>query len=76
SIDPAAIVPGAREDVVTLREKLGNPRTLMLGVDRMDYTKGILQRLLAVEKLLEKGLLDDVAVVQLATPSRERIEHY
>ena len=76
SIDPAAIVPGAREDVVTLREKLGNPRTLMLGVDRMDYTKGILQRLLAVERLLEKGLLDDVAVVQLATPSRERIEHY
>lgn len=76
SIDPEAIRPGAREDVDKLRERLGNPRTLMLGVDRMDYTKGILQRLLAVESLLEQGALDSVAVVQLATPSRERIEHY
>ncbi|QPK82979.1 trehalose-6-phosphate synthase [Corynebacterium qintianiae] len=76
SIDPGAIHPGAREDVDKLREKLGNPRTLMLGVDRLDYTKGILQRLLAIENLLEQGELDDVAVVQLATPSRERIEHY
>ncbi|WP_291314068.1 alpha,alpha-trehalose-phosphate synthase (UDP-forming) [Corynebacterium sp. UBA2622] len=76
SIDPESIVRGGREDVEKLRESLGNPATLMLGVDRLDYTKGILQRLLAVEELLEQGKLDDVTVVQLATPSRERIDHY
>lgn len=76
SIDPAAIRPGAHSDVAKLRESLGTPRTVVLGVDRMDYTKGILQRLLAVESLLEQGVLDDVAVVQLATPSRERIAQY
>ncbi|AWB84634.1 alpha,alpha-trehalose-phosphate synthase (UDP-forming) [Corynebacterium liangguodongii] len=76
SIDPQAIRPGGQEDVETLRERLGAPETVMLGVDRMDYTKGILQRLLAVECLLEQGTLGRVAVVQLTTPSRERIEHY
>mgnify|MGYP002652551214 FL=1 len=50
----------------------------MLGVDRLDYTKGILQRLTAFEELLESGALDpeEVAMVQLATPSRERLDHY
>lgn len=76
SIDPESIHPGPAAEVEQLRERLGNPRTVMLGVDRMDYTKGILQRLLAVEAMLERGELDDVAVVQLATPSRERIEQY
>ncbi|MEX3504555.1 trehalose-6-phosphate synthase [Corynebacterium sp. LK2510] len=76
SIDPAAIHRGSAADVEKLRASVGNPATVMLGVDRLDYTKGILQRLLAVESLLEKGELDDVAVIQLATPSRERLDHY
>ncbi|WKD58126.1 Trehalose-phosphate synthase [Corynebacterium capitovis DSM 44611] len=76
SIDPAAIPRGGQGDVEKLRASLGNPVTMMLGVDRLDYTKGILHRLLAVENLLEKGLLSDVAVVQLAIPSRERIDQY
>ncbi|MEJ5929017.1 trehalose-6-phosphate synthase [Corynebacterium sp. H128] len=60
-----------------LREKLGD-RTLILGVDRLDYTKGILQRLLAFEELLASGAIEphEVVFVQIATPSRERIEHY
>lgn len=57
---------------------MGSPSTVFLGVDRLDYTKGILQRLLAFEELLDSGALDpaDVALVQLATPSRERIDSY
>ena len=78
SIDPASL--GAADDaaVEKLRAELGHPATVMLGVDRLDYTKGILQRLLALEELLEAGALapEDVVVVQIATPSRERIEHY
>lgn len=76
SIDPGAIARGGEGDVATLRESVGSPRTLLLGVDRLDYTKGILQRLLAFESLLEQGMLDDAILVQLATPSRERIDHY
>ena len=47
-------------------------------MDRLDYTKGILQRLTAFEELLDTGVLDpeEVALVQLATPSRERLDHY
>lgn len=61
-----------------LRARLGSPKLLLTGVDRMDYTKGILHRLLAVEQLLDDGRLnpDDVVMVQVATPSRERLEEY
>lgn len=61
-----------------LRADLGNPKHVILGVDRLDYTKGILQRLTAFEELLETGALDpeEVTLVQLATPSRERLTHY
>lgn len=61
-----------------LRAQLGSPRLLLTGVDRMDYTKGILHRLLAVEALLDEGKLDaeDIVMVQVATPSRERLEEY
>jgi trehalose 6-phosphate synthase len=61
-----------------IRESLGNPRIVMLGVDRLDYTKGIDLRLKALHELLDEGSLrpEEVAFVQLATPSRERVEHY
>jgi trehalose 6-phosphate synthase len=50
----------------------------MLGVDRLDYTKGITHRLKAFGELLaEKRLsVEDVLLVQVATPSRERVESY
>lgn len=73
-VDGAEVVGEA--SISKVREKVGNPRHLLLGVDRLDYTKGILQRLLALEELLEEQLLDDVALVQIATPSRERIAQY
>ena len=44
---------GDAGDVAQLRAELGNPKHVILGVDRLDYTKGILQRLTAFEELLE-----------------------
>ena len=76
--DFAAFTGEEKGDVAKLREELGSPRRIILGVDRLDYTKGILQRLTAFEELLDTGALDpeEVTLVQLATPSRERLDHY
>jgi trehalose-6-phosphate synthase len=51
---------------------------LLLGVDRMDYTKGIVERLLAIEYLLEEHpwYLEKLVFVQIAAPSRTRIPSY
>jgi alpha,alpha-trehalose-phosphate synthase [UDP-forming] len=51
---------------------------LLLGVDRMDYTKGIVERMLAVEQLLEDHPFyrERVTLVQIAAPSRTRIPSY
>lgn len=53
-------------------------RKLILGVDRLDYTKGIPQRLEAFEVLLEKypDLRGRVSLVQVLVPSRTRIPEY
>jgi len=61
-----------------LRKDLGNPRTILLGVDRLDYTKGIDVRLRAYTELLEEKRLDpaDTVLVQVATPSRENVDEY
>jgi alpha,alpha-trehalose-phosphate synthase [UDP-forming] len=62
-----------------IRAELGPPRTVLLGVDRLDYTKGILNRLHAYEELLDGGLLGgppDCVLVQVAAPSRERVDQY
>ena len=48
---------------------------MLLGVDRLDYTKGIVERLLAVEMLLERdaGLRARLAFLQIAVPSRDEV---
>ncbi|MEZ2190631.1 trehalose-6-phosphate synthase [Corynebacterium sp. CCM 9204] len=79
SIDTASVVDAvAHVNAPDIRRRLGDPETLILGVDRLDYTKGILQRLTAFEELLESGALDPrtSVLLQIATPSRERLEHY
>ena len=78
SIDPASLGEEDAAAVDKRRSELGDPAFIFLGVDRLDYTKGILQRLIAFEELLETGAFDpaEVAFVQVATPSRERIDHY
>lgn len=77
SIDVEAVPLPKEEKVAGLRRDLGDPDLILLGVDRLDYTKGILQRLRAYEELLAAGALPPKTVfLQIATPSRERIEHY
>jgi trehalose 6-phosphate synthase len=70
--------PEVRQRAAQIREDLGNPATIMLGVDRLDYTKGISQRLQAFSELFRDGRLKsgDAVFVQIATPSRERVEQY
>ena len=65
-------------EAAKLREDLGNPETIIFGVDRLDYTKGLRQRIRAVGELFKEGKLDphEVVFLQLATPSRERVEEY
>ena len=53
------------------RTRLGEPEVVLLGVDRLDYTKGISQRLRAFHGLLDDGTLDveRCVMVQIATPT-------
>ncbi|RZT88806.1 trehalose 6-phosphate synthase [Pseudonocardia sediminis] len=83
SIDSSTLDTLARTDTVVkraaeIRTELGNPCRIILGVDRLDYTKGIDVRLRAYHELLEEERIsvDDAVVIQLATPSRERVDHY
>ncbi len=64
-------------DVAKIREQAG-PRRILLGVDRLDYTKGIPRRLLAFERFLNAypEWRDNVRFVQIGVPSREGVEHY
>lgn len=82
SIDASALTELAQRDDVRkraseIRHVLGEPAIVLLGVDRLDYTKGILHRLNAYGELLDEGRLgSDVVLVQVASPSRERVEAY
>ncbi|KRC46590.1 MULTISPECIES: alpha,alpha-trehalose-phosphate synthase (UDP-forming) [unclassified Nocardioides] len=69
---------GVVERAAAIREALGNPRKIFLGIDRLDYTKGIYARLRAFGELISDGrvTVDDAVFVQVAVPSRERVEHY
>jgi trehalose 6-phosphate synthase len=77
-MDSKARDRGIRRRAKEIRAELGNPRKILLGVDRLDYTKGIDVRLKAFSELLAEGRAkgDDAVLVQLATPSRERVESY
>ena len=49
--------PAVQSRADEVRMELGQPKTLILGVDRLDYTKGIQQRLRAYHELLAEGRL-------------------
>jgi trehalose 6-phosphate synthase len=76
--DAMARTAEIQDRAIELREKLGNPRWVLLGVDRLDYTKGIDVRLKAFTELLEGGTIEpgEAVFVQIATPSRENVEDY
>lgn len=76
----AASAPPASEcrESVFAELKLPSHALLGVGVDRLDYTKGIEERLLAVERLLERepSLRGRFTFAQVAAPSRTAIERY
>jgi len=57
---------------------LPNTHRVGVGVERLDYTKGILERFLAVERLLElqPEWIGRFSFLQIAAPSRSKIEEY
>ncbi|WP_235738037.1 alpha,alpha-trehalose-phosphate synthase (UDP-forming) [Nocardioides alcanivorans] len=61
-----------------IRRSLGDPERILLGIDRLDYTKGILPRLRAYSELVAEGefRIGETVFVQVATPSRERVQQY
>jgi trehalose 6-phosphate synthase len=68
----------ALETRLELRHDLGDPEHVILGVDRLDYTKGIDLRLRAFEVMLQRHpeLAGKVSMVQIAVPSREDVDEY
>jgi trehalose 6-phosphate synthase len=78
AFDELARSPEVLARAEEIRKELGEPDKIVLGVDRLDYTKGIGVRLQAFQELLEDGAIESPAtvLVQVATPSRERVEHY
>jgi len=84
SIDWPSEIPAprtARDDArgaVRRRLGVGPDHLIGLGVDRLDYTKGIVERLDAVETMLEQhpGLAGRFTFVQIAAPSRSSLDEY
>ncbi|MFA9429457.1 trehalose-6-phosphate synthase [Egicoccus sp. AB-alg2] len=69
--------PETERDLAELREQFAG-RRVFLGVDRLDYTKGIRHRLQSIELMLEENpdLRREVAFVQIAVPSRDDVQEY
>jgi trehalose 6-phosphate synthase len=76
----AETAPAVDECRRTVREQLGieHDAPMMLSVDRIDYTKGIEERLAAIRRLLLRGnaTVGRPVFVQVAAPSRMRLEKY
>ena len=73
-----AATPVTRTLASEIRSDLGDPDHVILGVDRLDYTKGIDRRIRAFESLLESrpDLIGRIVLVQVAVPSREAVGEY
>lgn len=70
-------IPDCRNEVLE-RHRLPADHMIGVGIDRMDYTKGIEERFRAVERLLElqPRWVGKFSFVQIAAPSRMSIEQY
>lgn len=66
-----------RQKEQKFRDRLGTDN-IVIGIDRLDYTKGIRSRMLAFEKFLEDNpeYHGNVSFFQIATPSRTELESY
>jgi len=78
-IAPAAGERNAEEERSALIAELGIEATFLgVGVDRVDYTKGIIERFLAVESFLERHprYQGKFTFIQIGAPTRSRIQRY
>ncbi len=76
---PPGEVSDSESERATLLEELGVEALFLgVGVDRVDYTKGILERFLAIERLFERYpvYLKQFVFVQIGAPSRTHIKRY
>ncbi|MFC1694197.1 bifunctional alpha,alpha-trehalose-phosphate synthase (UDP-forming)/trehalose-phosphatase [Candidatus Latescibacterota bacterium] len=66
-----------KKEIEKIRRKVSK-RKIILSVDRLDYTKGILQRLNSYDLFLEKypKYKEKVMLILVAVPSRTKVEHY
>ncbi|WP_407320576.1 trehalose-6-phosphate synthase [Isoptericola halotolerans] len=76
--DDLARNPDVQARAREVRADLGDPDVVMLGVDRLDYTKGIRHRIKAYGEILQDGRIDaeHTTLVQVASPSRENVGAY
>ena len=72
----ARSTPVAKQ-VLALMQDAGK-RKIILGIDRLDYTKGLPRRIAAIERLFQTdpSLPERVRFIQVTFPSRERLESY
>ena len=78
-IQQIACDPAIETEMARLRQELGLDTPIVgIGVDRLDYTKGVLERLDALERLLERrpDLRDRMTFVQIGVPSRSTLPSY
>jgi trehalose-6-phosphate synthase len=76
--DEIAQSPDTDQRVARIKGELGDPEHILLGADRLDYTKGIDVRLRAFGTLLRQhpDLADRIKLVQIVVPSRQTIGDY
>lgn len=65
------------EYIQEIKGKVGD-RKIVLSIDRLDYSKGILNRLEAFDRFLSKysSWIENVTLILVAVPSREKVDHY
>lgn len=76
-LQKAARSPEVMEEYEHLRERYAGKK-VVVGVDRLDYTKGLPHKLIAFQEFLESNpeLREKVVLIQVAAPSRQRVAEY
>ena len=79
-VDDIAGLAEQAQDSKPMRQMLESlsGRALVIGVDRLDYSKGLMQRFLAYERLLEKypNAQNNLVLLQIAPPTRVGVRTY
>lgn len=83
SIAPEEYIKLLKEDEITAKHYAEwvsryKGRKVILAIDRLDYTKGVPERLRSYERLLRSspGLKEKIILIQIAVPTREGIDTY